>query len=94
MSDRAIAIHGIKMSGERRANLEKKSECPGLMFAQSRIDSLYLTLILKDLSYTNNFEIYAHLFLNLQIGRNRISVHKQLLDFKIGRNIIAGSSAQ
>ena len=31
MSDRAIAIHGIKMSGEQRANLEKKSECPGLV---------------------------------------------------------------
>ena len=30
MSARAIAIHGYKMSGERRANLEIKSECPAL----------------------------------------------------------------
>jgi len=30
MSARAIAIHGNEMSGERRANLEIKSECPGL----------------------------------------------------------------
>ena len=30
MSARAIAIHGNEMSGERRANLEIKSECPAL----------------------------------------------------------------
>ena len=30
MSARAIAIHGFEMSGERRANLEIKSECPAL----------------------------------------------------------------
>ena len=30
MSARAIVIHGYEMSGERRANLEIKSECPGL----------------------------------------------------------------
>jgi len=32
MSARAIAIHGNEMSGERRANLEIKSECPALTF--------------------------------------------------------------
>ena len=31
MSARAIAIHGNEMSGERRANLEIKSECPALI---------------------------------------------------------------
>ena len=31
MSARAIAIHGYEMSGERRANLEIKSECPALL---------------------------------------------------------------
>jgi len=31
MSARAIAIHGNEKSGERRANLEIKSECPGLI---------------------------------------------------------------
>jgi len=31
MSARAIAIHGNEKSGERRANLEIKSECPALM---------------------------------------------------------------
>ena len=31
MSARAIAIHGNEMSGERRANLEIKSECPALV---------------------------------------------------------------
>ena len=30
MSARAIAIHGNEKSGERRANLEIKSECPAL----------------------------------------------------------------
>jgi hypothetical protein len=30
MSARAIAIHGYEMSGERRVNLEIKSECPAL----------------------------------------------------------------
>ena len=33
MSARAIAIHGNEMSGERRANLEIKSECPALLFS-------------------------------------------------------------
>jgi len=32
MSARAIAIHGKEKSGERRANLEIKSECPALEF--------------------------------------------------------------
>ena len=32
MSARAIAIHGNEKSGERRANLEIKSECPALSF--------------------------------------------------------------
>ena len=32
MSARAIAIHGYEMSGERRANLEIKSECPALCY--------------------------------------------------------------
>ena len=32
MSARAIAIHGNEMSGERRANLEIKSECPALIY--------------------------------------------------------------
>ena len=31
MSARVIAIHGNEMSGERRANLEIKSECPALV---------------------------------------------------------------
>ena len=31
MSARARAIHGNEMSGERRANLELKSECPALV---------------------------------------------------------------
>ena len=31
MSARAIAIHGNEKSGERRANLEIKSECPALL---------------------------------------------------------------
>jgi len=31
MSARAVAIHGYEMSGERRANLEIKSECPALL---------------------------------------------------------------
>ena len=31
MSARAIAIHGYEMSGEWRANLEIKSECPALL---------------------------------------------------------------
>jgi len=30
MSVRARAIHGYKMSGEQRANLEIKSQCPAL----------------------------------------------------------------
>ena len=32
MSARAIAIHGNEKSGERRANLEIKSECPALVY--------------------------------------------------------------
>ena len=35
MSARAIAIHGYKMSRERRANLEIKSECPALVGTDS-----------------------------------------------------------
>ena len=35
MSARAIAIHGNEMSGERRANLEIKSECPALVISPS-----------------------------------------------------------
>jgi len=35
MSARAIAIHGNEKSGERRANLEIKSECPALPFKGS-----------------------------------------------------------
>ena len=42
MSARAIAIHGNKMSGERRANLEIKSECPALTV-------LYISIFIIDL---------------------------------------------
>ena len=35
MSARAIAIHGNEKSGERRANLEIKSECPALHILDS-----------------------------------------------------------
>jgi hypothetical protein len=34
MSARAIAIHGNEKSGERRANLEIKSECPALVYTR------------------------------------------------------------
>ena len=34
MSARAIAIHGNEKSGERRANLEIKSECPALVYCR------------------------------------------------------------
>ena len=37
MSARAIAIHGNEMSGERRANLEIKSECPALKISNTVI---------------------------------------------------------
>ena len=44
MSARAIAIHGNVMSGERRANLEIKSECPALAIVHlkyvNRIDDM------------------------------------------------------
>ena len=35
MSARAIAIHGNEKSGERRGNLEIKSECPALVVANA-----------------------------------------------------------
>ena len=37
MSARAIAIHGNEKSGERRANLEIKSECPALVVLDQNV---------------------------------------------------------
>ena len=50
MSARAIAIHGNEMSGERRANLEIKSECPALHPTLSTILLLPKILVTADFS--------------------------------------------
>ena len=43
MSARAIAIHGNEKSGERRANLEIKSECPALEKVQGIYEKVQAT---------------------------------------------------
>ena len=44
MSASAKAIHGYKMSGDRRANLEIKSECPALLFSNLIWDRLHVQI--------------------------------------------------
>ena len=56
MSARAIAIHGNEKSGERRANLEIKSECPALpMTLNTEYRLPYCTLNLWVSKVTGHF---------------------------------------
>jgi len=61
MSDRAIAIHGYKMSGERRVNLEKKSECPGLVlwYSWGSINWNFSTDLDENFEVGTIFQIYS-----------------------------------
>ena len=60
MSARAIAIHGYEMSGERRANLEIKSECPALDFCAINLKLLQITG--QKIVFQNAFESLEHVF--------------------------------
>ena len=72
MSARAIAIHGYEMSGERRANLEIKSECPALENGKGISVPIPLKTFLKTYFYTplsmmQYFKIYE--------VKNRVPLH-------------------
>ena len=68
MSARAIAIHGYKMSGEQRANLEIKSECPALTFCGYKLFKIFLL---------------SGYFLNLSIKQKQCPSGKRMQNLRI-----------